>query len=92
LIESPLDDSYRRLRLLVRHRRDLVRKCASIQCQIRAHLELMLPGFAALFDDRFWIFPLPMTIARHVTTPSELLARGVAGLQTLLHEVEIRFQ
>jgi transposase len=92
LIESPLDDSYRRLRLLVRHRRDLVRKCASIQCQIREHLELMLPGFAALFDDRFWIFPLPMTIARHVTTPSELLARGVAGLQTLLHEVEIRFQ
>jgi transposase len=92
LIEAPLDESYRRLRLLARHRRDLVRKGAAIQCQIREHLEMTLPGFAALFDDRFWMFPLGMSIARQVTTPSEVLARGMAGLRTLLEAAEIRFQ
>jgi transposase len=92
LIESPLDESYRRLRLWVRHRRDLVRKSAAIQCQIREHLELMLPGFAALFDDGLWVWPLALGIARSVTTPSEVLAHGAAGLTTLLAAAGIRFQ
>ena len=92
LIESPSGESYRGLRLRVRHRRDLVRKCAAIQCQIREHLELMLPGFAALFDDGLWIWPLALGIARRVTTPSEILAHGAAGLKTLLAAAEIRCQ
>ncbi|HEV3416791.1 MAG TPA: transposase [Pirellulales bacterium] len=92
LIESPLDESYRRLRLWVRHRRDLVRKAAALQCQIREHLEMMLPGFAALLDDGLWVWPLALGIARSVTTPSEVLAHGAAGLTTLLAAADIRFQ
>ncbi|HZZ71754.1 MAG TPA: transposase [Pirellulales bacterium] len=92
LIESPLDESYRRLRLLVRHRRDLVRKCAAIQCQIREHLELTLPGFAALFDERLWKFPLALSVARHMTTPGEVLAHGAGGLRTWLRSADVRFQ
>ena len=92
LIESPLDESYRRLRLLVRHRRDLVRKCAAIQCQIREHLELMLPGFAALFDDRLWVWPLALGIARRVATPSAVLAHGAAELTAWLAADDVRFQ
>lgn len=92
LIEAPLDEAYRTLRLLVRHRRDLVRKCAAIQCQIREHLELTLPGFAALFGDRLWVWPLALGIARRVATPSEVLAHGAAGLTALLAAEEVRFQ
>jgi hypothetical protein len=34
---------------VVRQRRDLVRKCAALQCQIREHLDAALPGYAACF-------------------------------------------
>jgi len=35
LVELPLDETCQRLRLLVRHRRDFVRKTAAVQCQIK---------------------------------------------------------
>ena len=92
LCEAPLDEASRRLRTWVRHRRDFVRKCAAIQCQIREHLEAMLPGFAALFaGDNLWTLPLPLTIARQLATPAEVLSRGVAGLTELLVAAGVRF-
>ena len=92
LCEAPLDEAARRLRTWVRHRRDFVRKCAAIQCQIREHLEAMLPGFAALFaGDNLWTLPLPLTIARQLATPAEVLSRGVAGLTELLVAAGVRF-
>ena len=41
------------MQLVIRHRRDLVRKGAALNCQIRDHLEAALPGFAACFD-KLW--------------------------------------
>src|SRR2546426_3979057 len=90
LLELPLEEEYRRLRLLVRHRRDLVEKCVAIQCQIREHLHLALPGYAALFE-KFWELPLPMTIARRVTSPAEVRQLGVNGLAAIAGERAIRY-
>ena len=89
LLELPLDEPYRRLRLWVRHRRDLVEKCVAIQCQIREHLHLALPGYAALFE-KFWELPLPMTIARRVTSPAEVRQLGVTGLRAIVQAQAIR--
>jgi transposase len=89
LVELPLDEDDRRLRLLVRHRRDLVEKRTALQCQIREHLHLALPGYAALFE-KFWELPLPMTIARRVTSPAEVRRLGVTGLAAIVRDCAIR--
>jgi transposase len=90
LVELPLDEEYRRLQLLVRHRRDLVQKGTALRCQIREHLHLALPGYAALFE-KFWELPLPMAIARRVTSPAEVRQLGVTGLASIARERAIRF-
>ena len=53
LLEASRDEAWTTLQLLVRHRRDLVRKGAALNCQIRDHLEAALPGYAACFD-KLW--------------------------------------
>ena len=67
LIEQPWNESALSLRLLVRHRRDLVRKRAKLQPQIRIHLESRLPGYTRLFPERDLWPPLgwPQNIAFH---------------------------
>ena len=42
LLESVPDELHEKLRLLARHRRDLVRKRAALNCQIREHLDAVL--------------------------------------------------
>ena len=51
VLEPVWGEPYPQLQLLARHRRDLVRKRAKLQSQIRQYLERCLPGFAALFPD-----------------------------------------
>lgn len=93
LIEQPLDEPYLRLRLLVRHRRDLVRKTAAVQCQIREHLQATLPGMTALFDDdKFWTSAVAMPLARRCAGPERIRQLGLVGVATELHEVGVRFQ
>jgi hypothetical protein len=48
-----------------------------------------LPGYAALFD-KFWELPLPMAIARRVTSPAEVRQLGVTGLATIARAQAIR--
>ena len=55
------------MQLLIRHRRDLVRKGAALNCQIREHLDAALPGFAACFD-KLWDSPVPWHLLRHFPT------------------------
>jgi transposase len=93
LVELPLDETDQRLRLLVRHRRDFVRKTAAVQCQIREHLQATLPGFAALFeDDKFWTSSVAMPLARRVASPETIRQLGHAGVARLLREAGLRFQ
>jgi transposase len=44
LLEATRDEAGSTLQLLIRHRRDLVRKGAALNCQIRDHLEAALPA------------------------------------------------
>lgn len=93
LVELPLDETFLRLRALVRHRRDLVQKVSAVQQQIREHLHATLPGFAGLFpDDKFWRSPVAMPLARTVASPNAVQQLGITGIVQLLRETDIRFQ
>ena len=88
LVEPTLDDVHIQLRLLARHRRDLVRKNADTRNQIHAELDARLPGLAAAVGDIFDHEPA-LVIARHLGSPAEILARGLKGLAALLHAEHI---
>jgi transposase len=83
LVEPTLDDVHLVLRLLARHRRDLVRKNADLRNQIHAELDARLPGLAAAAGDIFKHEPA-LVIARHLGSPAEILDRGADGLAALL--------
>lgn len=91
LLELPLDTEYRQLRALIRHRRDLVQKSSALCCQIREHLDLALPGYAACFDD-LWENSVALPIARLADTPRDILDRGIEGMARALKQQHIRFQ
>jgi transposase len=97
LIEQPWSQRDRTLQLLARHRRDLVRKRARLQCQIRHHLERCLPGYAALFPDSdLWDHPVGLLvlqfIAEHGGTHQALLDGGIPGVTKWLKEKKCGFQ
>jgi transposase len=90
LVEATRDAAWATLQLLVRQRRDLVRKGAALNCQIREHLEAALPGFAACYD-KLWDSPVPWHLLQHFPTAGQLLAAGVTDLCQSLRRAGIRF-
>jgi transposase len=91
LLEATRDEAWTTLLLLVRQRRDLVRKGAALNCQIRDHLEAALPGFAACFDKLF-DSPVPWHLLRHFPTADHLRQAGVTALCHSLRQAGLRFQ
>jgi transposase len=91
LLEASRDEAWTTLQLLIRHRRDLVKKGAALNCQIREHLDAALPGFAACFD-KLWDSPVPWHLVRHFPTTQQLLEAGVTTLCQSLRQAGIRFQ
>src|SRR5581483_4686925 len=71
--------------------RDLVRKGAALNCQIRDHLEACLPGYAACFD-KLWDSPIPWHLLRHYPIATQLREAGVSTLAQALRQAGIRFQ
>src|SRR6266851_6535873 len=71
LLEATRDAAWTTLQLLVRQRRDLVRKGAALNCQIREHLEATVPGFAACFD-KLWESAVPWHLPQHFPTAAQL--------------------
>jgi len=93
LLEPVWNETYQRLQLLARHRRDLVGKRAKLQCQIRNYLERCLPGYAALFpDDNLWTRPVAMPLARRAGCANAILEAGVKGVTQWIHEDKLRCQ
>jgi transposase len=92
LLDATWDDVHRQLHLLARHRRDLVEKRSAIYCQLREHLDLALPGYAALFDDGLWISKVAFLLLKHVSSPDEFQRRGIDGLTKILRDANVRFQ
>jgi transposase len=91
LTERTPDDLSLRLRSLARHRRDLVRKCSALKNQIQEHLEWLMPGYAAIFEDVF-ISNTAIPIARATGSPEAVRRLGKAGVSRFLHEAGVRFQ
>ncbi len=91
LIEPPLDATHTELRMLARHRRDLVVKNAALRNQIHVELDALFPGLSAAVGNIFdhepaWI------IARHTGSAQEIRALGLEGLGRLLKGKGIRYQ
>jgi transposase len=91
LVETTLDDAWQTLRLLERHRRDLVVKTTILRCQAREHLEATFPGYAACFAD-LWLRDLAWPLVRDFSSAAELVAVGRARLAAHLRRAGIRFQ
>jgi transposase len=91
LVEASRDAAWTTLQLLVRQRRDLVRKGAARNCQIREHFDAALPGFAACFD-KLWDSAVPWHLLQHFPTATQLAAAGVTTLCQALRQAGIRFQ
>jgi transposase len=91
LTEPVLDESWRQLQLLTRHRRDLVRKASILCCQIKEHLDAALPGYAACFPT-LWEHPAAMTLALQVGGADELRLASRARLGGILDAAHVGFQ
>ena len=91
LIETKLSEDWRQLQLCIRHRRDLVRKASALACQIREHLDAVLPGYAACFD-KLWDSNIAFRLVRQFGTAQALLEQGVAGLSLYLRQHQVRYQ
>jgi transposase len=91
LLEATRDEAWTTLQLVIRHRRDLVRKGAALNCQVRDHLEAALPGYAACFDN-LWESAVPWHLLRHYPTAAQLRTAGVTTLCQSLRQAGIRFQ
>jgi transposase len=91
LIEPPRDPIHDELRMLARHRRDLVEKNAALRNQLHVELDALLPGLTAavgkiLDHEPAWI------IARHVGSARQIRTLGLEGLARLLDGRGIRYQ
>jgi transposase len=91
LAEPQLDETHGPLRLLARHRRDLVRKNATLRNQIYALLDVSFPGYSSCFGDIF-LNEAPLVIARSVTSAAEIRSLGTEGLAQILVQKSVRFQ
>jgi transposase len=91
LLEATRDEAWTTLQLVIRRRRDLVRKGAALNCQIRDHLEAAVPGYAACFD-KLWDSPIPWHLLRHYPTAAQLHTAGLTSLCQSLRQAGVRFQ
>jgi len=89
LTEQPWDEVSQKLQLLTRHRRDLVEKRSAVCCQIREHLDALLPGYAAIFDD-VWESAIAIHVARHFSSSKLICKVNVEGLKRSLKKANIR--
>jgi transposase len=84
LQELPWDEVSKKIQILARHRRDLVRKNSALCCQIREHLEIALPGYAALFETKLWDSNAALFLAGECGTSEQMNKLGAKGLEKLL--------
>src|SRR6185312_15588073 len=82
---------HQQLQLLARHRRDLVRKNATLRNQIHVELDALLPGLSAAVGNLFDHEPARL-IARRVSSAQEIRDLGLKGLAALLDAQAVRYQ
>jgi transposase len=90
LIEPATDEVHGQLRLLARHRRDLVRKNAALRNQIHVELDALLPGLAAAVGEIFDHEPA-LVIARRLGSARAIRQSGLPGLAALLRAERVGY-
>jgi transposase len=91
LIEARLDQTHCELRMLARHRRDLVIKNAALRNQIHVEIDAMLPGLSAAVGNIFEHEPA-LQIARRVNSAQQIRSLGLNGLAQILDAEGIPYQ
>jgi hypothetical protein len=91
LTEPLRDEFWTTFLLLVRYRRDLVRKGTILRCQIRSALDTALPGFTNCCDD-LWKNRAAWPVLRQFPSAQAIRKAGVDGLAAFLDEQGIRRQ
>jgi transposase len=89
LSEPSLPPEYQQLRLLIRHRRNLVAKASTLCCQIREYLHAALPGYAECFQE-LWHSPIALAIARVAASAEAIQQLGLPGLARVAAEAGVR--
>lgn len=79
------------LQLLVRQRRDWVRKTSLVCCQIREYLHSAYPGYLASFAAP-WHSAVSIGLVRRFDSAAAMVQAGATGLGDALRQQEIRFQ
>jgi transposase len=83
LLEPTLPDVYQQMQLLVRERRDLVRKVTRLRCQIKEALHQLMPGFAELSPSHLFENRFSMPLVHATGSAQAVLDAGLMGLQRL---------
>lgn len=89
----PVDDTYRSLQRLCRHRRNLVKQRARLQIQIRVLLHQTMPGYADLWDDdKLFNKSVAMPIAVQFSSAKAIKKAKQTAMAKHLRKNKIRFQ
>jgi len=89
LVERELPPDYQQLRMLIRHRRDLVHKTSALCCQLREQLHAAMPGYAACFED-LWQSQVAWVVAHATGSAEAVRAAGLVGLERFTDQAGIR--
>ena len=89
LSEPKPDPLFARLKLLVRHRRSLVKSRVAIQLRMRDHLEACMPGYSDCVSDLF-DSEVAMWVAKNLGSAEAITNAGVIELVRRLSEAGIR--
>jgi transposase len=91
LSQAPVEPLYRELQMLIRQRRDWVRKTSKLCCQIREYLHSAYPGYVACFG-RPWHSDVMLVLVRHFESALAMQQANRAGLAHVLRQQRVRFQ
>jgi len=89
LSEPKPDPLFAHLKVLVRHRRSLVRSRVTIQLKMRDHLEACMPGYSDCVSDLF-DSDVAMWVAKNLGSAEAITDAGVTGLVRRLSEAGVR--
>jgi transposase len=87
---AAVDPLFSELQLLIRQRRDWVRKTSMLCCQIREYLHSSYPGYVACFSTP-WHSEVMLALVRRFESAAAMAQAGVAGLGAALRQEHVRF-
>lgn len=93
LATLPVDETYKHLQALSRHRHNLIKQQARLKVQIRRLMHQAMPGYADLWeDDKLYHKSVAMPIALAFPSSKRIEQAGTEGMATHLRKNKIRFQ